>query len=125
MINETLEVPQTNTRRRVSSDGIRTVTSSTFSTLVLEGEGPIVVEFMSYGCAHCRAIEPVLQQVAETVKSKDKIFRVNITVQQELSDSDEIGGTPTLIMIGVSGSVLSPCSWPSVSTSQPITSVEN
>ena len=98
MINETLEVPQTNTRRRVSSDGIRTVTSSTFSTLVLEGEGPIVVEFMSYGCAHCRAMEPVLQQVAETVKSKEKIFRVNIAVEQELADSYEIRGTPTLIM---------------------------
>ena len=53
---------------------------------------------MSYGCAHCRAIEPVLQQVAELVKSTEKIFRVNVAVEQELADSYEIQGTPTLIM---------------------------
>jgi thioredoxin 1 len=98
MTNETLEVPRTTPRRRGSSEGIGTVTGSTFSSLVLEGTGPIAVEFMSYGCVHCRAIEPVLEKVAETVKSKEKIFRVNTAVDEELSDSYDIQGTPTLIM---------------------------
>jgi thiol-disulfide isomerase/thioredoxin len=98
MINETLEGSQKTPRRRVSSDIIRTVTSDTFNAFVLEGAGPIVVEFMSYGCAHCRAMEPVLQQVAEMVKSKGKIFRVNIAVEQELADSYQIRGTPTFIL---------------------------
>jgi len=71
MVNKTLEGPQKIPGR--SSGRIQTVTSSTFNPLVLEGEGPIVVEFMSYGCAHCRVLEPVLQQVAEMVKSKEKI----------------------------------------------------
>jgi len=98
MINETLEVPRTTPRRRGSSDSRGTVTSGTFSSLVLEAAGPIVVEFMSYGCAHCRALEPVLEKVAETVKSNEKIFRVNTAVEEELSDSYDIQGTPTLIM---------------------------
>ena len=34
-----------------SVDHIETVTGSTFQSVVLEGEGPIAVEFMSYGCA--------------------------------------------------------------------------
>jgi thioredoxin-like negative regulator of GroEL len=86
MTNETLERPREAPVRHGSSDRIRTVTSSTFSSLVLEAQGPIVAEFMSYGCAHCRAIEPVLQQVAEMVKSKETIFRVNVGVEQELAD---------------------------------------
>ena len=98
MIDETLEGSQETPRRRVSSDIIRTVTSDTFNAFVLEAEGPIVVEFMSYGCAHCRAMGPVLQQVAQTVESKEKIFRVNIAVEQELADSYQIRGTPTFIM---------------------------
>ena len=97
MTNETLENPRT-TPRSMSSDKIRTVTSATFNPRVLEGKGPIAVEFMSYGCVHCRAMEPVLQQVAEMVKSKGTIFRVNTAVDQELTDSYEIQGTPTLIM---------------------------
>ena len=98
MINETLEAPRTTPRRRGSSDSIGTVTGSTFSSLILEAEGPIAVEFMSYGCAHCRALEPVIERVAETVKSKEKIFRVNTAVEDELADSYQILGTPTLIM---------------------------
>jgi thioredoxin 1 len=81
-----------------SMDNIETVTASTFTRLVLEAEGPTAVEFMSYGCAHCRAIEPVLEQVAEMVKSQERIFRVNIAVEQELAGSYQIQGTPTLIM---------------------------
>ena len=82
----------------VASAKIGTVTSATFNQLVLEGKGPIVVEFMSYGCVHCRAMEPILQEVAEMVKSKEEIFRVNTAVDQELTDSYQVQGTPTLIM---------------------------
>ena len=71
MINETTEEhPQGTSPRALSSDLIKTVTSSSFTRLVLEAEGPIAVEFMSYGCEHCRAIEPVLEQVAEMVKPR-------------------------------------------------------
>ena len=97
MKNETMEVPRLAPRRRVRSDWVRTITSSTFALLVLEGKGPIAVEFMSYGCAHCQTIEPVLQQVAEMVKQKENIFRVNVAVEPELADRYEIQGTPTLI----------------------------
>ena len=74
------------------------MTSSTFDLMVLEGEGPIVVEFMSYGCEHCRLLEPVLQKVAEMVSPKEKIFRVNIAVAEDLAASYGIEGTPTFLM---------------------------
>jgi thioredoxin 1 len=94
MINQTPDGSQ----RRPRHDGIRTVSGDTFDSLVLEGEGPIVVEFMSYGCAYCRALEPVLQQVAEMVKAKEKIFRVNIAAEPELAATYRIEGTPTFVM---------------------------
>jgi thioredoxin-like negative regulator of GroEL len=80
------------------SDRIQTVTSETFSPLVLNGLGPIVVEFMSYACAHCAEIEPVLQQVAEIVKSQEQIFRVNTGIERGLAEQYHISGTPTLLM---------------------------
>ena len=98
MINETVEHPRTTSLKALSRDKIQTITSSAFTRLVLEAEGPSAVEFMSYGCAHCRAIEPVLEQVAEMVKPRERIFRVNIAVEQELADSYQIQGTPTLVM---------------------------
>jgi thioredoxin-like negative regulator of GroEL len=66
--------------------------------LVLDADGPIAVEFMSYGCAHCGAIEPMLQQVADMIRSTEKIFRVNTGLDQDLAESYGIQGTPTLVM---------------------------
>jgi thioredoxin 1 len=97
-IEEMPSVHQRASEGAVSGTRIRTVTGATFNECVLEGKGPIAVEFMSYGCVRCRAMEPILQQVAQMVKSKVEIFRVNTAVDQELTDSCQVQGTPTLIM---------------------------
>ena len=94
MINRTEE----GSLRARPRDAIETVTDRTFASLVLGGEGPIAVEFMSYGCAHCRALEPILQQVATRVGATERVFRVNIAVEEGLAESYGINGTPTLIM---------------------------
>ena len=64
---------------------------------MIPAAGPIVVEFMSYGCAHCRVIEPVLQKVAKMLESKEKIFRLNIAADEELANTYDIQSTPTLV----------------------------
>lgn len=81
-----------------ASDNIRTLDSQSFDRLVLGGQGPIAVEFMSYGCGYCRAIEPSLQRVAKAVEADEAVFRVNIAVEPDLTSQYEIGGTPTFIM---------------------------
>jgi thioredoxin 1 len=105
-----------------STDRIQTVTTDAFNSEVLEAKGPIAVEFMSYGCAHCRAIEPVLQQVAETMAGTEKIFRVNIAVEPELASSYEIDGTPTLIMF-LNGRQVGRTEGPSPTVSSVLTAV--
>lgn len=121
MTNEASENPRI-TPRSMSTDHIRTTTGSTFSASVLEGKGPIAVEFMSYGCVHCRDMEPVLQQVAEMVKSKEKIFRVNTADDQELTDSYEIQGTPTVVMF-LNGKEVGRVEGPAPSVSSVLTAV--
>jgi thioredoxin 1 len=98
MTNETQEGDRDLSPIRTASERIRTVTGKSFKRLVLEDSGAVVVEFMSYGCAHCRVIEPTLQKVAELVKDQKKMFRVNVAIEQELADIYAIRGTPTLIM---------------------------
>ena len=79
-------------------DGIPSLDAAGFESRVLQGRGPIAVEFMSYSCAHCGAMEPVLQQVAETLRSREPIFRVNVALELGLASRYGIEGTPTLIM---------------------------
>ena len=94
----TLRSPDRESPKRSSQDRIRTVTGGTFEELVLDAEGPVVAEFMSYGCAHCRVMEPILQQVARLVEPDETIVRINIAGEQRLAASYAVEGTPTLVM---------------------------
>jgi thioredoxin 1 len=83
--------------RRVR-DRIQSVTGDTFQALVLDASGPIAVEFMSYGCAFCRALEPGLQQAAETLRATEQVLRVNVGVETDLAEAYAIQGTPTILL---------------------------
>jgi thioredoxin 1 len=83
---------------RSAVDSILTVTGATFEEQVLKADGRVVAEFMSYGCSYCRALEPVLQRVAEAVGPAVTIVRVNVPVEQALAARYNIDGTPTLVM---------------------------
>jgi thioredoxin 1 len=106
-----------------SSDRILSVTSNTFEPMVLAGKGPIAVEFMSYGCGHCQTIEPILQQVAQMVQPREKIFRVNVAVEPELTERCQIEGTPTFIMF-LDGSVVGRTEGPSPTLASVLSTVE-
>ena len=82
----------------IAADFVKSVTEETFNSLVLGSSTPVAVEFMSYGCEHCRLLEPALQKVAESLGSREAVLRVNIAIDQELADRYEIEGTPTLVM---------------------------
>jgi thioredoxin 1 len=80
------------------TDRIETTTAKDFSHRVLKAEGPIAVEFMSYSCAYCQALEPVLQQVTADLGDRVRILRVNIAVDPELAAGYRILATPTMVM---------------------------
>lgn len=77
---------------------VQSVTNENFDSLVLGSPYPVAVEFMSYGCEHCRLLEPFLQETAEKLGSRESILRVNTAIERELAGRYQIEGTPTLIM---------------------------
>jgi len=82
----------------IAADFVKSVTGETFDSLVLASLNPVAVEFMSYGCEHCRLLEPVLQKVAKSLGSREEVLRVNTAIDKELANRYEIEGTPTLVM---------------------------
>jgi thioredoxin 1 len=84
--------------RTLPTDAVRNIHGDTFDTMVLAAKGPVAVEFMSYSCAHCAAVEPILQQVAQTIHADEAVFRVNVVSDEELAAAYGIQGTPTFVM---------------------------
>lgn len=81
-----------------AGEKVQMLDAGSFTPVVLEGQGRIAVEFMSYGCGYCRAIEPFLQQVAGMIEDDETIYRVNVTADPELAGTYGISGTPTFVM---------------------------
>lgn len=83
---------------RRTPETIASLSHADFTERVIEGDGPIVVEFMSPTCSHCAAIAPVLQQVADQVRGREKVFSVDIDAEPNLAANFGIEGTPTILL---------------------------
>ena len=73
------------------------VTDSSFQAEVIESETPILVDFWAPWCAPCRAIAPLLEEIAAD-REDVRIVKLNVDENQETAASYGILAIPTLIL---------------------------
>ncbi len=74
------------------------VTNDTFDHEVLEAALPVLVEFYGSYCPPCRALAPLLEELAVELNGRAKIVKVDVTAEESLSRDFEITAVPTLIV---------------------------
>ena len=74
------------------------VTDSSFDSDVIKSTTPTVVDFWAEWCGPCKAIAPVLDELADQYKDKMTIAKINIDENQKTPASYGVRGIPTLIM---------------------------
>ena len=79
------------------SDIINT-TDSNFNADVLQSELPVLVDFWASWCAPCKAIAPVLEDLAREYDGKLKIVKVDVTNCEETAVQYNIRNIPALII---------------------------
>lgn len=67
-----------------------------FDNLVLKGEGVVLVDFFATWCGPCKALAPVLEEVAEQLKDKANIYKVDIDQTQSLAQQYRVMSVPTM-----------------------------
>lgn len=79
-------------------DNIINVTDSTFESLVLKSEMPALVDFWASWCAPCKAIAPIVDEMAQEYTGKLRVVKVNVDDNPATPGKYGVRGIPTLIL---------------------------
>lgn len=74
-----------------------TVTDQTFAQ-VIQDSRPVLVDFWAEWCPPCRAIAPVLEQIATEAKGRYVVAKLNVDENQHTAGQFRIEGIPTMLI---------------------------
>ncbi len=76
---------------------IQEIQQDAFESEVIQNDGPVLVDFWAPWCGPCRALAPVLEQLAEEQPAL-KIVKLNIDDNKELAAAAGIRSIPTVML---------------------------
>jgi thioredoxin 1 len=82
----------------MGSDKIANVTDASFENDVLKSSQPVLIDFWATWCGPCRAIAPVVEQLAGEYEGKVKVVKVNIDENPKTPTQYDVRSIPTLLM---------------------------
>ncbi len=82
----------------MSSESVIHVSEGTFDAEVLKSDKPALVDFWAPWCGPCRAIAPVLDELASEYKDKVKVAKVNVDENRTLAGNHGVMSIPTMIL---------------------------
>src|SRR6201997_522257 len=62
----------------MAGNGIMEVTDSNFDQDVLKSETPVLVDFWATWCGPCRAIAPIVEELAKDYQGKIKVGKMDV-----------------------------------------------
>ena len=69
-----------------------------FEAQVLQSELPVLVDYWAEWCAPCKAMAPVLAEVAEEYRERLRVVKVNVEQEPQIARRWGVRSQPTLML---------------------------
>ena len=73
------------------------VSDATFENDVLRSQLPVLVDFWAGWCGPCRAVSPIVEEVATSYEGKLKVLKLNVDQNSQTPARYSIRGIPALL----------------------------
>jgi len=77
---------------------LNVVSDATFEADVLKADEPVLVDFWAPWCGPCRAVGPIIEQVAELYAGRVKVAKLNVDENPLTSQAYGIRSIPTVAL---------------------------
>ncbi len=82
----------------MANEKVIVVTSENFENDVLKSEQPVLIDFWAPWCGPCRAVGPIVDELANEFEGKAKIGKINVDEQGELAQKFRVMSIPTIML---------------------------
>ncbi|HDQ00357.1 MAG TPA: thioredoxin [bacterium] len=78
--------------------GLLTVTEENFKSEVLQSDLPVLIDFWAVWCGPCKAIHPIVEELAKDYQGKLKVGKCDVDSNQQIALKYGIRSIPTLLI---------------------------
>lgn len=82
----------------MASSDVVTLQDGTWDAEVLKSDKPVLVDFWATWCGPCKAIAPVVDEIAKDFKGRVKVGKLDVDHNQEVAGKYGIRSIPTLLV---------------------------